>query len=193
MLLIAFVLMEKVLKARSWIANRIPVIRYELAFSRRAQREIDRKLLQFFRWRAFISQPFDLLRFLVSALDASSKLEAMSSAHEILSHRQNALWCMQNCSERRELETDWFFFMFSVESEAQWTQAKNCLHWVNHKWHLVRAAMQCNNVSHFLASFVRRCEKDFYAKYRKVFIKPATCKRLMSMMGERESPRRLIA
>lgn len=50
----------------------------------------------------------------------------------------------------KKIETDWFF-VISVESEAHSGKGKNCLQ-CNHKWHLVRAEMQCNNVSLFFCS-----------------------------------------
>lgn len=157
--------------------------RYELALFANSQSKIDGNFSTFFSLKGF--RFVTSLVVPVSALDASQTKKnpiggERRSAHEILSHSpKRALWCMQNCSKSKN--RNWLilfrFFVveFSVESEAHWSKKLSACS--NRKWHLVRAAMQCNNVSSSLflrLLFDAKWARNFFsAKYRRVPLKHA--------------------
>lgn len=116
------------------------------------------------------------------------------SAHEILSHSpKRALWCMQNCSKSKNrnwliLFRSFVFFVveFSVESEAHWSKKLSACS--NRKWHLVRAAMQCNNVSS-TSLFLRLLFDAKWARYFSLQIQTSSIKTCKTLVDAR----RLIA
>lgn len=157
--------------------------RYELALFANSQSKIDGNFSTFFFAQRLSFRNVARCSRLGAWCIANKKKpigDERRSAHEILSHSpKRALWCMQNCSKSKN--RNWLilfrFFVveFSVESEAHWSKKLSACS--NRKWHLVRAAMQCNNVSSSLflrLLFDAKWARNFFsAKYRRVPLKHA--------------------
>lgn len=126
-----------------WIADHIPATRYKLAFFLR------RSIGKVHCWR-LRNNSIDIFHNFSSQCINETRGDECC-ARNIIAQLQMALWCMPNWRwSLKKIETDWnfyfisfFFFVFSVESEAHWNRKKKIVcSFANHKWHLVRGKMQ---------------------------------------------------
>lgn len=137
------------MKTRSCIANRIPPTRYEFPFCANSPAMIDRKLLSSF----FADGEKRFVTF--HQLVFPSRCSVQEAMSELCTkyYRTNSLWCMQ---KRKKAKTDWFFSAV-FGWKAKRSVVKSCLR-RNHKWHLVRAAMQCTSFPFVSKSFDAKWE-----------------------------------